>query len=123
MGIRVTGDEVKAIIDTELTAAQVDPFIEAASAMVDYYLSGKLSNTTLLRNIEKWLAAHLIAAGPDPREQEVRIGTVEVNLEGRTTTGLGFSRYGQQAMMLDPTGTLKNLGKQVAKFTVLSESD
>lgn len=123
MAVRVTEEEVKAIIDTELTVEQVEPFIAAASIMVDEYLSSKITNSTVLKEVERWLAAHLIASGPDPREQEVRIGTIEVNLEGRTGQGLAFSRYGQQAMLLDTSGTLKNIGKQKAIFTVQGDSE
>lgn len=59
-----------------------------------------------------------IASIVDPREQVVRVGTIEVNLEGTTGQGLFFSRYGQQAMLLDVTGTLKKLNQPRAIFSV-----
>lgn len=120
---RVVGSEVKEIIDTELTEDQCEPFIQIATLMVDTYLVNKGLTTSMLKELERWLAAHFIAASVDPREQTVRVGTIETNLEGTTGQGLSFSRYGQQAMVLDPTGTLKLLAKPKAIFTVQGEVD
>lgn len=123
MSSRVVGSEVKEIIDTELTDDQVEPFIQAATLLVDSYLSNKTDlSTAMLKEIERWLAAHFIASSVDPREQVVRVGTIEVNLEGTTGQGLFFSRYGQQAMLLDVTGTLKRLNQPKAVFSVQGES-
>ncbi len=120
---RITGDQVKEIIETEYTGDQLEPFIIAANHIVNSYLSGQGLGESLLAEIERWLAAHLIASSIDPREQETRIGTVQVNVEGVTGMGLKFSRYGQQAMILDPTGILRQTDHPRAKFKSISEYD
>lgn len=124
MASRVNGTEVLEIIDTELTVDQCEPFITAANLFVTNSLSNKGLSTATLKEIERWMAAHFLSQ-IDPREQVVRIDTIEVNVEGTTTQGLKNSRYGQQAILLDTTGTLAKIGylKGKAIFTVQGEND
>jgi hypothetical protein len=122
MGVRVSPSDVKKIIETGLDDDQLYAIITAASLFVDYHLGGRLSEE-LLTEIERWMSAHFIAAGPDPREKEFRIHDVWANLRGETGRGLEFSQYGQQAVVLDPTGRLKNAFKPRATFSVQSEYD
>ena len=124
MASRVNGTEVKEIIDVELTVDQCEPFITAANLFVTGYLSDKGLSTALLKEIERWMAAHFICKF-DPREQVVRIDTIEVNLEGTTGMGLMSTGYGQQAVILDTSGTLAAVAKMRPKatFSVLGEDD
>lgn len=108
---RVTGAEVKEIIDTSLTDAQVAPFIAAASAMVDQYLGDAGLSDALLKEIERWLSAHLVAVR-DPRAQSKGVGDLRIQYRGRTGLGLDATLYGQQVKALDPTGALASLDTQ-----------
>lgn len=120
MAVRVTATEVEKIISTDLEDEQIDVFIETANLLVNEYLEGKLSEA-LLTKIELWMTAHLIAAGPDPREKEFRIHDIQATFEGATGRGLEFSRYGQQVILLDSTGKLRQAFKPRAVFSVQSE--
>lgn len=110
--MRATPDEVKAIIDTDLGADTFDICIQTSNAMVTKHLGSEGLDDALLRLIEMWLAAHFIAI-QDPRVTNEKADALSASYEqGKLSAGLGFTRYGQQAMSLDPTGNLAGLGKE-----------
>lgn len=113
MAVRVTDDEVKEIIDTSLSDLTV--FILVASQQVDR-ISGL--GTAVLKEIERWLAAHFVAIR-DKRTSKDNVLDSSHTYEGKTGMGLEFTRYGQQAKLLDTTGTLAKLGLRKAALTYL----
>jgi len=118
---RVSDDDVTPIIDTTIEPA---PFIQMATVLVDEYLTGKSLSDNLLFEIERLLAAHFLCLR-DPRENEIELGTQEarVKFEGKFGLGLDFTRYGQQAKALDPTGILAEMTKPAASLLVMGEDD
>ena len=122
MANRVVGQEVKEIIDTDKTNIEVEPFIAASNAMIEEHLVGQGLGAALLKEIERWLAAHFLAIA-DPREDFVWIGEARARFGGKFGLGLDFTAYGQQVKMLDTTGILANMGKPRASFAVISEYD
>ncbi|NLN25339.1 MAG: hypothetical protein GX163_06770 [Bacteroidetes bacterium] len=119
MAVRVTDAEVKEIIDTEITTTA---FITVANLMVNRYLVDKISDNDLLKEIERWLAAHLVAVR-DPRQKSVSIGSASTTFHGNSGLGLDFTPYGQQVKLLDYTGELSKGGLKRATFEVISETD
>lgn len=119
---RVTGEEVKGIIDTTLTADECDPFINSANSIVNNRLNGSTATSTDKYYVELWLSAHLIYIR-DPGRKSETIGDAkdEYNLPG-AGKGLDGSPYGQQALLLDPTGLMKNLGKVQSKIETIYDS-
>ena len=113
MAVRTTDDEVKEIIDTSLD--DLTPFILVASQQVDR-ISGL--GTAVLKEIERWLAAHFVAIR-DKRTSKDSVGDSSHTYEGRTGMALDFTRYGQQAKLLDTTGTLRKVGMKKASLTYL----
>lgn len=107
---RVTGAEVKEIIDTSLSASDIGPFIEAATLLVTKRLSGAGLGADLLKEIERWLAAHFVSMR-DQRVSSRKLGDASDTYQGQTGMGLDYTSFGQQAKMLDPTGNLAKLGK------------
>lgn len=94
---RVTDDDVKAILPTSL---EPYPFILAATVLVDTYLG--TASTTLLTEVERWWAAHLVACA-DPTVHEKRLGQTTVVFDGaKLGEGLKSTRYGQQVLLLAP---------------------
>jgi len=103
MPLRVADADVKAILETTV---DTDPFILAASLLIDRYLVPAGLPHALLTEIERWLAAHLVCIR-DPRLHEARAGEVSMRLErGRAGVGLQATSYGSQVKLLDPTGLL-----------------
>lgn len=108
MALRVSDAEVKEIIETDID--DVTPFITAANLAVNDALSGEGLAAARLKEIERWLAAHLVAM----RERQVASeGMLDssVSYGGKFGMGLEFTQYGQQVNMLDPTGKIASLSK------------
>jgi hypothetical protein len=116
---RVTDSEVKEIIDTTITTT---PFIAAANLIVTANLADKNLGADLLKEIERWLAAHLVAIR-DPRSSDLKMGTSSTKFQGQTGLGLDHTSYGQQVKILDYTGTLASTGLKRASIEVISEED
>jgi hypothetical protein len=120
---RVSPDEVKEIITTEVGTSDIGVCIKGANLIVDTYLANQSLGAELLKEIERWLAAHLLAMSKDPRERNVRVGEAEVRYTGNFGKGLEATTFGQVVLSLDSTGKLSNLNRPKALFTVLSEAD
>lgn len=115
MANRVDGDDVKGIFDTTLTAGDLGPFIDTANALVNEHLQDEGVGSTLLTQIEKWLSAHF-AAMWDQRVSEESVGQSRWKYEGSDGMALQSTRYGQQAVALDPTGKLAKLNETRKQF-------
>lgn len=120
MAYRVTAEEVKQIIDTDLTEEEVDPFIQSANVLVTSVMTSSGASDDLLSEIEKWLSAHFVAIR-DPRLKQIKIGEITESYYGTSGQGLNHTPYGQQVLMLDYTGSFSNLGKRKASFNVIKE--
>lgn len=106
MAVRVTADEVKAILDTTLTDAQLDVFIASANILVDDLLSGASCHTTAsLKEMERWISAHFATA----RELELVSDKIGEAAESYGGTGKS-SRYWDRASQIDCSGLLVNQG-------------
>lgn len=119
MTIRVTDSEVFEIIDTSLT--NIDPFINSASLIVDGYLLSKGLSDEILKQIELYIAAHLLSL-KDPRTKSVRVDVLSESYQGQWGLGLNGTSYGQTAILLDSSGTLGALtknGKITTSFGVI----
>lgn len=135
MANRVTSAEVKEILVTALTGTQLDPFITAANAIVTEKLGDSGLGDTLLKEIERWLSAHFIyisnpsysSTAKNARgsviSEKVGDATIEyADISRGKYSNLGLlssTIYGQQAIVIDLTGTLANLGKKRASINVL----
>ena len=104
---------VCAIIDTDLTNDQVEPFIDVANVFVDDQLAALTPplSDALLEKIETYLAAHFLTLF-DPRVVKEQADTVSFTYESAVAMGLDASKFGQMAQVLDPSGTLKQLNKE-----------
>lgn len=119
MTVRVSEAEVREIIDVDATLS-LTPFITVASLLVDEQVAPGGASTAMLKEIERWLAAHFVAVR-DPRETSKGIDSASVSYEAmRMGEGLKGTRYGQQALALDSSGKLTDLNKAKAQFTALN---
>jgi hypothetical protein len=118
---RTNADAVAKIFDTELSTdanGEIEAWIEIATELVDDISEADSSITpTRLEKIEKLLAAHFVAT-QDPRAAKESGESVSITYEGDTGMRINATRYGQQASMLDPTGTLQEGGRRKASITV-----
>jgi hypothetical protein len=116
MANRVTGDEVKEVINTSLTSIQVAPMITAANLLVTAKCVGYSADE--LKEIERWLSAHFVSVR-DPSKSALVSKTVgeasetyQVSRGSNVSFALETSPYGQQALILDYLGCLASLGRQ-----------
>lgn len=122
MALRVTPNEVKEIIDTELTDARITAFITGANAVVDNNLLNRNLEDATLKEIERWLSAHYIAHSIERQAIQEKAGPVEQRFSDVFGKFLESTTYGQTASTLDPTGTLSNLGMKKVNFKAINES-
>ena len=134
MANRVTSVEVKQILVTVLTGTQLDPFIAVANLIVTEKLGTSGLGDALLKEVERWLSAHFIyisnpsysSTAKNARGAIIseKIGDTAIeysDISKIKNTGLGLlssTVYGQQAITIDLTGTLANLGKKRASVNV-----
>jgi len=117
---RTTPELVAGIIEADVDIP-LDPFIEAATMLIDRVVAvvkdddgSDYYNSTQLEVIERWLAAHFYAVR-DPRPVFEGVGKVQVSNESKVDLNLNNTRYGEQAMLLDSSGALARLNAEMLK--------
>ena len=111
---RVTIAEVKLIIDTSLEDTNVTAYITAANALVTDVLASSGLGDVLLKEIERWLTAHLIAATQERQSKKEEAGGAKVEYTGVYGDGLKLTSYGQMVLTLDSSGLMASLGGRSA---------
>lgn len=111
---RVTAEEVREII--ELDEGQVlTPFMDVAHELVEAVCVSSILTEPLKKEIERWLSAHF-AAVADPRSMIESAGKVSIHYQTKLGLDLRVTHWGQQALVLDISGALADLG--IAKKVV-----
>ncbi len=123
MAIRTTVRDVRELVPNGAEDNVIlNNYIVTANAIVDTYLLTAGLSAAILIEIEKYLAAHFTAIF------EEKGGLVKVEIDDATdeyadiySAGYNSTRFGQQAIVLDSSGTLANLGtgKLKALFRVV----
>lgn len=114
--------EVRAVITTTLGDEQVQARIDDAALIVDGCPAIVVMSDAQQKAIVKWVAAHLIASSTAEGAQVLskKLGDASETYS-RASLGIGLAGtyYGQQALLLDPTGCLARRGRQRAFVKVL----
>jgi hypothetical protein len=116
--MRTTIADVRAIIETSLLDAGVTAYITAANNFVTAHLNSAGLTTELLAEIERWTAAHQIAATRERMAKKEGAGGAEIEYLGKFETGLYSTPYGQMAINLDPTGKLAAIANSTGETSV-----
>lgn len=120
MANRVTADEVKEIIDTGLTDPRIDAFITGANQIVTSQLKDDFEEPAL-KEIERWLAAHFIAANIERQAIQEKAGPAEQKFSDQFGMRMMSTTFGQTAASLDSTGKLAALGQKKIMFKSINE--
>ena len=108
--VRTTDSEVQEIISLK-TLTDTTPFITTANLLVTQHLGSSGISAALLKEIEKYLAAHLVALHPDEAQViEQKLGDSSEKYAGQFGKGLDSTHFGQNVKLLDHTGYLSSLG-------------
>ena len=105
---RVTEAEVESILPPIDSSEDLTAFIRLAHLLVQNRLINcDKASEALKKEIERWLAAHFYTVRvPTPRNE--KLGDAEVTFEtGLSGEGLASTKYGQQALAIDPCGNLQ----------------
>ena len=116
MASRISEDAVRKIVATDLT--DISEFIATAHLMVDEQLANKGFSDDRLLRIELYLSAHYVTLREWQLKSE-KFGDASAQYQGDTGMYLSSSRYGQTAIELDTSGTLKRLGTYATNFELL----
>lgn len=113
MANRVTEAEVLEILPagTSLVEATVLPFATSANTFVTANLGDKSLSDDLLKEIERWIAAHMIAMSKEQQIKEAGAGGAVVKYTGYWSYKLLATNYGQVAVSLDTSKTLEAIAK------------
>ena len=98
-------------IDVDTPEAETTSFIESAHVLLCSVLDGYGVPTSLMTQIEKYLAAHF-AAIAYPVVKREGLGPMSRSYESKVNLRLDNTKYGQQALALDPTGKLSETPKK-----------
>lgn len=118
--MRTTEADVLELMDTDLTSSQITPFLTTANAIVTDKLAGTTLSTTILEEIEKYLAAH-IASVRSKFAIEEQIGDLaKVKTGYKGGEGLQATPYGEMVLMLDTTGTMKSSYGRIVSIAAIN---
>jgi hypothetical protein len=119
---RVTHEEVKEIMDNcTVTDAIVDTFIGAATELITQVFTDGSVGDTLLKEIERWLTAHMIASTLSRTTSDEKLGDASVKFTGTWGKRLESTPYGQMCLVLDTSGKMANAGKMGATIYAVEE--
>lgn len=113
---------VKEVMDTNLSDADITAHINIASDLVTTALVSSGLGSTRITNIERYVAAHLIAMRDRLAGQtsaEWLSSEAKVEFSGKWGEALKSTNYGQTAIVLDTTGTLSQMGAARAIFRAI----
>lgn len=123
MSARVSGGQVKDVIETSLEEAVIlGSMINTANLYVDTHLLTVGHTDAVLERIELYLAAHIVALTEERGSLKGgKFGDSSEFLADVFDDGFRATRYGQMAITLDTSGTLASLGRanMKAQFTVV----
>jgi len=116
---RTTIEEVIKILDnTGLSDAILTAFVDSANVFVTQSLGSTSLSATVLTEIEKWIAAHMVAITRERTAQKEGAGGAEITYTGKWGEQLRATNYGQMAITLDTTGTLDELSNGRRSATI-----
>jgi hypothetical protein len=119
--MRTTVDKVTEILDnTTLDEDVITSFINSANVFVTDTLAGKGLSAVILAEIERWLAAHMIASTRERTAKEEGAGGAKIVYSGEWGSGLLSTSYGQTAVIMDTSLTLSALAKGKQKASVFA---
>ncbi len=118
---RTNATDVKLLLNSDVADATADTFITTANLLVtDVLGSSSGLSSGLLEDIEKWLAAHLLAMSPYERQAtKQKIDDAE-DTYGKVGLRLDNTTYGQMVLVLDTSGSFTDLGKTKASINAVT---
>lgn len=116
-GFRVSADDVRSIMDgIPQSTSVIEAFIAAGDNLVTDVLGASGLSATTLKEITRWLTAHMICTTLDRLGSDEKAGSASIKYNGEYKQNLSASPYGQMVLLLDTTGLF--LAASVGKLPV-----
>ena len=114
---RTNASDVKEILDScTLSDPIVDAYITAANLLVTEILGDDSDIGSMITEVEKWFAAHMIASTRWRTTETEKVGDAAVKYTGKSGLGLDYTPYGQMVKQLDFTGKMSRVDKKGASI-------
>ncbi len=126
MAVLATYTEVQTLMqDTTINSTYITSVLTTVDLMLtevyeDY--TGSIS-TSLLTELQKYYAAHIIASTTSRMSSMEKLGDAQVQYIGKWGTGLDSTPYGQMLKLLDPSGLIAKSGKIAASIYAIKSFD
>jgi len=121
---RTTIPEVKQIVVTQLEDPDIQAYINVANRMTTKILGDDtVLTSTQLKDIEMFLTAHLITVTRERIATREKLGDAEITYAGTFGKYLDSTPYGQTVKILDVTGKMGAVGKQLAGLWAIETED
>lgn len=121
--MRTDAITVKSIIPTALEDSEINTIIRHANLMVTRALSGAGLTDALLKDIETWMAAHLIAIGKERQPMSEKVGDIWITYNKNPQGFLSQTTYGQSVLFLDTSGLLQKGEMKKASIAAINQVD
>jgi hypothetical protein len=121
---RTTKTAVRYVIDTSLEDDEIDALIEQANIMVTATVGLSVLSSDVLKNIETWLTAHLIAIGKERQPIVEKVGDIWLQFDKAAAAAnfLELTNYGRTVLFLDPTGSFQSASLKRASIKAIPQS-
>lgn len=117
-------EEIMEVLPSWITDVKITAFITSANLMVtDVYEYNTEVTTSMKKEIERWLTAHMISATLNRMAQQEQVGEASLRYIGYFGKGLEATPYGQMVLTLDTTGDIQKLGKRAATIYAIPSFD
>src|SRR5690606_5566991 len=124
MSVRTTKTAVRAVIETALEDHEIDALIAQANSIVTRVVGGENLTSAILKDLETWLTAHLIAIGKERQPFSEKVGDISVQFAKTTFKGfLESTSFGQMVLFLDPTGNFQKSAAKTASIKAIKQNN
>ena len=122
---RIIAQDVIDIMDDDfsISASVINTFITVAEEVVTNIYAGSTTSVTLLKEIERYLTAHMIVSTLYRMGKEEKVGEAQIKYTGEWKEGLNSTPYGQMLLTIDTTGLILKSGKRSASIRTVESFD
>jgi hypothetical protein len=124
MSVRTTKTQVRYVIQTGLEDDEIDALISHANSIVTRVVGSESLGAAVLKDLETWLTAHLIAIGKERQPLSEKVGDIWLSFEKMGGKGfLEMTTYGRMVLFLDPTGNFQRSSLKRASIRAVKQND
>jgi len=121
MAVRTTLTDVKNVIETSLIDGDITSLINQANLIVTRKVGGEGLTSELLKDIETWLTAHLIAITKERQPEKEKVGQIEALYHKNPDGIMEQTTYGQMVLFLDTSGKFQESEKKRTSFNAIKQ--